>query len=65
MDELVSIPNADSTRGDAVHNGARVSLAAVGVLLVAANMRAGVTCVGPLIDVLWADTGLSSSQMGP
>jgi len=27
-------------------------------------MRAGITCVGPLISVLRADTGLSSSQVG-
>lgn len=60
----MSIPDADSARRDAAHNGVRIGLAVVGVVVVAATMRAGITCVGPLISVLRADTGLSSSQVG-
>jgi CP family cyanate transporter-like MFS transporter len=34
------------------------------VLLVAANLRAAITSVGPVVDIIRADTGLSSTALG-
>ena len=39
-------------------------LATVTVLLVAANLRAAITSVGPVLDRIGADTGLSSTALG-
>jgi CP family cyanate transporter-like MFS transporter len=39
-------------------------LATVMVLLVAANLRAAITSVGPVLDRIGADTGLSSTALG-
>ncbi|RZT85108.1 CP family cyanate transporter-like MFS transporter [Pseudonocardia sediminis] len=41
--------------------GTRLSLALVGLLLIGANLRAGITAVGPVLDDLRLDLGLSSS----
>lgn len=41
--------------------GTRAALLLVGVLLVGANLRAGITSVGPVLGDLRADLGLSSS----
>lgn len=39
-------------------------LLVVGLLLVAANLRATITSVGPLLDQVAADTGLSTAALG-
>ena len=39
-------------------------LAIVTVLLVAANLRAALTSVGPVVDLIGSDTGLSSTALG-
>lgn len=41
--------------------GVRTSLALIGLLLIGANLRAGITAVGPVLGDLSADLGLSSS----
>nr|WP_144933931.1 MFS transporter [Aneurinibacillus sp. XH2] len=40
------------------------ALLVIGVILVAANMRASITAVGPLIGTIQADTGLSGALVG-
>ncbi len=46
------------------HRRTHGALLLVGVLLIAANLRPTLTCVGPLIDVIRRSTGLSSAQAG-
>ena len=41
-----------------------ISLLVLGLMLVAANMRAAITCVGPLLGQIRDDVGLSASQAG-
>src|SRR3954453_20519859 len=40
------------------------ALLAVGIMLVAANLRAVLTAVGPLLDQIGADTGLGEAALG-
>ncbi|MDN5725149.1 MAG: MFS transporter [Propionibacteriales bacterium] len=49
--------------GSPIHGVAAV-VAAVGIMLVAANLRPPVVAVGPLIDVISADLGFSSGTAG-
>ncbi|MBW0101999.1 MFS transporter [Pseudonocardia sp. KRD291] len=47
--------------GTATPRGTRASLLLVGLLLIGANLRAGITAVGPVLENLRTDLGLASS----
>ena len=46
------------------HRRGSGALLLVGILLIVANLRPALTCVGPLIDIIRRSTGLSSAQAG-
>lgn len=42
----------------------QVALLTVGILLIAANLRVAITSVGPLVDMIREDTGISNGAVG-
>jgi CP family cyanate transporter-like MFS transporter len=60
----VTTSSATPTTEDDSHRRTHGALLLIGILLIAANLRPTLTCVGPLIDVIRRNTGLSSAQAG-
>lgn len=58
--------NMSQVRNPSINKPVKLTgaLLAIGVILVAANMRASLTAIGPLIGTIQADTGLSGVLVG-
>jgi CP family cyanate transporter-like MFS transporter len=60
----VTPPHATRRAGAAGHPPAHPALLVVGVVVLAANLRAALTAVGPLAGEIRADTGISGGVLG-